>query len=149
MNKEYDGLFGAAICVSVLGSIIFGIYLIVEVESLIGIIMIVFGVPSLVWNIKHFLLSKRPEFCECGWDSTICCGYCNEIVCADCGGMRDKNGGLGIAVILTSFGMLIGVLTILVGLGIGLVLLFTHPFGVEFVIDKDGIEELWENKTAI
>jgi hypothetical protein len=45
--------------------------------------------------------------------------------------------GFGLSVILY-FISPVSVLLIPVGLTIGLVLLFTHPFGVELVIDEDG-----------
>lgn len=49
--------------------------------------------------------------------------------------------GLGISVILYHMTNGVSVLLILVGFGIGLTLLFKHPFGVVYVIDDNGNQE--------
>ena len=59
MNKEYDILFQCMICIAVTNSILFGVFLIIQYQSLMGIFLLFTGIPSLIWCIKNFLMEKK------------------------------------------------------------------------------------------
>ena len=59
MKKEYDNLFQCMICIAIINSILFGLFMILEYQSYLGIFLIVTGVPSLVWCIKNYLMRKE------------------------------------------------------------------------------------------
>lgn len=61
MNNEYNQLFHCMICIAVINSIIFGIFMILEYQSYLGIFLLITGVPSLIWCIKNFLMEKKLE----------------------------------------------------------------------------------------
>lgn len=59
MNKEYDILFHCMICIAVVNSILFGLFMIIQYQSYLGIFLLITGVPSLIWCVKYFLMEKK------------------------------------------------------------------------------------------
>ena len=61
MNQEYDILFHLMITIAVCNSILFGVFLIIQYQSFMGIFLLFTGIPSLIWCVKNFLMKKKLE----------------------------------------------------------------------------------------